>query len=72
MVIGVFLMLGHWRRHSDYQDFVVEKLGTVADKGLLLEYEDIISKLYILNLDDLLAYCAAFVFAGWKAFGIST
>jgi hypothetical protein len=46
-------MLGEWRNHKDYQSFVVSNLSSVSDKNALLEYEDIISKLYILNLDEL-------------------
>jgi hypothetical protein len=46
-------MLGEWRSHKDYQRFVVSNLSSVSDKNALFEYEDIISKLYILNLDEL-------------------
>ena len=46
-------MLGDWRSHVDYQAFVVTQLSSVADKSSMFEYENIISKLYILNLDPL-------------------
>jgi hypothetical protein len=46
-------MLGEWRSHSDYQNFVAGELALYArfDPRILYEYEDIISKLYILDLD---------------------
>jgi len=46
-------LLGYWRSHEDYQSFVVSNLSSVSDKQALLEYEKIISKLYILNLNYL-------------------
>jgi hypothetical protein len=46
-------MLGYWRNHNDYRDFVIRQLSCVTDKTSLLEYESIISKLYILDLDPL-------------------
>jgi len=51
----VFHLLGFWRTHSDYQQFVVNKLSAIAKRspGSLLEYQTEISKLYILDLDPL-------------------
>ena len=48
-------MLGFWRCHNDYQQFVTCELSNVAhiDPSALLEYETEISKLYILDLDSL-------------------
>ena len=46
-------MLGHWRPHADYQQFVLDQLCFKFrfDPGSLLEYRDIISKLWIFNTD---------------------
>jgi hypothetical protein len=48
-------LLGFWRTHSDYQQFVVDKLSSLAQSNpyALLEYQTEISKLYILDLDSL-------------------
>jgi len=48
-------MLGFWRPHCDYQKFVTHELSSIAriNPHALLEYESGISKLYILNLDEL-------------------
>lgn len=48
-------MLGFWRYHSEYQQFVVDKLSTLTKSNprALLEYQTEISKLYILDLDPL-------------------
>lgn len=48
-------MLGFWRSHSHYQKFVVHELSSIAhvNPHALFEYESCISKLYILNLDEL-------------------
>ena len=48
-------MLGFWRSHCDYQKFVVNELSSIAhiNPHALFEYESGISKLYILNLDEL-------------------
>lgn len=48
-------MLGLWRNHADYQKYVVGELAfyTAFDPHILLEYEDVISKLYILDLDPM-------------------
>ena len=53
---GGLIMLGTWRSHDDYQRFVVKDLANLvqANPHPLFEYEKIISKLYILNLDPLL------------------
>ena len=46
-------MLGYWRPHADYQQFVLDKLEQTQrfDPGSLRQYENIISKLWILNTD---------------------
>jgi hypothetical protein len=51
---GDFL-LGPWPSHADYQQQTVSELSRVAQTNphALLEYQDPISKLYILNLDPL-------------------
>ena len=48
-------MLGFWRSHNDYQQFVVGRLSQLAQSNpcALLEYQTEISKLYILDLDPL-------------------
>lgn len=48
-------MLGFWRLHSDYQQRVSTELSFIAriNPYALLEYENSISKLYILDLDPL-------------------
>lgn len=48
-------MLGKWRSHAKYCDFVTDKLQNISTTSphSLLEYETEISKLYILNLDKL-------------------
>jgi len=52
---GGLIMLGIWRSHDDYQRFVVKHFATLAQTNphALFEYEKIISKLYLLNLDPL-------------------
>ena len=49
-------MLGKWTSQIEYQKFVKQKLREISqrDPQKVLEYEDVISKLYILNLDKLL------------------
>jgi len=46
-------MLGYWRPHADYQQFVLDQLDRTLrfDPGLLREYENTISKLWILDTD---------------------
>ena len=48
-------MLGFWRSHADYQQFVTHELSLLAQVNpcLLFEYESAISKAFILNLDPL-------------------
>ena len=48
-------MLGHWRKHEEYQRFVIKQLGHYAEfePELLLEYAVQIEKLWICNLDQL-------------------
>jgi len=50
-----FLIDWFWRSHSDYQQFAVGRLSTIAQSNpcALLEYQAEISKLYILDLDPL-------------------
>lgn len=52
---GGFSMLGFWRSHADYQSFVRERLAEIMRvlPTVVLEYENEISKLWILNLDPL-------------------
>jgi len=51
----VIFLLGLWQSHADYQHFVATELSIIArlNPQALLEYEDSISKLYILDLDPL-------------------
>ena len=51
----MIILLGSWQSHADYQQQTAAALSTIAkfDPAALLEYEDSISKLYILNLDAL-------------------
>lgn len=51
-------MLGKFRKHKNYQEFVIENLRKIDDSNSLFEYETEISKLYILNLDKLLKIIA--------------
>ncbi|MEW6663525.1 MAG: hypothetical protein AB1447_14410 [Bacillota bacterium] len=46
-------MLGLWRSHSEYQKFLLENLLPIylADKDRLSQYADILTKLYLLDLD---------------------
>ena len=47
-------MLGFWRKHNDYQDFISNFLTYCSyDKSQLPEYNHIISKLWLLDLDPL-------------------
>jgi hypothetical protein len=48
-------MLGQWRTQSEYEEYVRATLRDVSqrDSQKVLEYQDVISKLYILNLDKL-------------------
>jgi hypothetical protein len=52
---GGFFMLGKWTSQSEYQEQVVERLRVVSrsDPGRVLEYEEVISKLYVLPTDKL-------------------
>lgn len=49
-------MLGFWRSHNDYQQFVASRLSALAriNPCALLEYQTEISKLYILDIDPLI------------------
>jgi hypothetical protein len=57
-------MLGVWRTHDEYQQFVSKQLlNGYYDQGSLIEYQDIIQKLWILNLDplkDIIADCYSY------------
>ena len=46
-------MLGYWRPHADYQQFVRDMLerNFRYDPGSLIEHETLISKLWIMNTD---------------------
>jgi hypothetical protein len=46
-------MLGKWLSHKEYQEFVVSKLSELArlNPYALLEYQNEISRAFILNLD---------------------
>ncbi len=48
-------MLGFWRTHEEYQSYLLEKILPFfeSDKNNVLQYEDALSKLYILDLDPL-------------------
>jgi hypothetical protein len=52
---GGFKMLGYWRPHKEYQQFVRDELSIAAKLNpfQVYEYETAISKLYILDLDVL-------------------
>lgn len=56
----MIVLLGSWQTHTDYQQQTVAALSCFARDHpfTLLEYEDSISKLYILNLDPLKALMA--------------
>ena len=48
-------MLGYWQPHADYQQFVLDQFDQTLrfDPGLLREYENLISKLWIFDTDIL-------------------
>jgi hypothetical protein len=48
-------MLGEWRTHEKYQSYLSENILPFfkSDKDNVLQYEDALSKLYILDLDPL-------------------
>lgn len=48
-------MLGYWRSHKEYQNYLVENLTQfyIDDPKNVQQYEDILSKLYLLDLDPL-------------------
>ena len=50
-------MLKQWRKHNQYQTFLIEKLKTLYTndlfKPMIINLSKVISKLYILNLDEL-------------------
>lgn len=46
-------MLGFWRSHSDYQQFVISSLRACDSSESILEYKSAISKLFILDPDKL-------------------
>ncbi|MDN5277605.1 MAG: hypothetical protein PWR01_1570 [Clostridiales bacterium] len=49
-------MLRNWQSHSDYQKQLIQRLSALAqkEKGRLIPLDKAISKLYLLNLDNLL------------------
>jgi len=51
----VIFLLGKWTPHSEYQAFVIQELNLFAELNplALLEYEILISKLFLLDLDPL-------------------
>jgi len=53
---GGFYMLRNWQSHSDYQQHLIQRLSAYdqKEKSRLLEFDKAISKLYLLNLDNLL------------------
>ncbi len=48
-------MLGHWRSHSEYQSYLVENIANFYKEvpNNVIQYQDALSKLYILDLDPL-------------------
>ena len=46
-------MLGYWRNHDEYQQFVIRMLKSCDSPDSIIEYKSAISKLFILNLDKL-------------------
>ncbi len=56
ILFGGFYMLRHWQSHSDYQQQLIQRLSLYSEKerSRLLELDKAISKLYLLNLDNLL------------------
>ena len=50
---GVISLLGPWRSHSEYQSFLVDNLLPfyLADEFCVSQYADVLSKLYLLDLD---------------------
>ena len=49
-------MLGYWRPHSEFQDWLEQKLLSLLSvfEAQIFLYADILEKIYILNLDNLL------------------
>src|SRR5665647_2674617 len=62
LVNEVFLVLGFWRTHKEYQSYLLEKILPFfeSDKDYVLQYEKSLSKLYILDLDPLLPLLAPY------------
>jgi len=54
--LGVLYMLRNWQSHSDYQQHLIQRLSVHAqkEKSRLILLDKAISKLYLLNLDNLL------------------
>jgi len=54
--LGVLYMLRNWQSHSDYQKHLLQRLSVHAqkEKSRLILLNKAISKLYLLNLDNLL------------------
>ncbi len=48
-------MLGYWRSHKEYQNYLVDNLCQfyIDDPKNVQQYENILSKLYLLDLDSL-------------------
>ena len=53
LTFGVIVLLGLWRSHAEYQKSLVENLLPVylVDKLRVSQYDDVLSKLYLLDLD---------------------
>jgi len=51
----VFFMLGPWRQHNEYISFVLNALKELAasDPERLIEYQNVISKMLIQDLDPM-------------------
>jgi hypothetical protein len=55
-------MLGYWSSHKEYQSYLIEKIIPFyeSDPSNVLQYEKVLSKLYILDLDPLLPLLAPY------------
>jgi hypothetical protein len=67
-------LLGYWRPHSEFQTWLEQKLLSLLPvfESQILFYEDILEKIYILNLDKLLPFGLGPLFSHRKASQVPT
>lgn len=62
-------MLGNWRSHCDYQNFLLSSISELykTDPTIVKYYSSSIQKLYNLNLDDIKQLVSPMYFLTGKA-----